>query len=95
MSGLSRAALRRQWRPLALIAVGRQRLVRHGPQQLDPLLDRWVGVEQAVCPAGGSLQRLGDVETVSYTHLRAHETVLDLVCLLLLAKKNTQHTPFT
>ena len=32
---------------------------------------------------------------VSYTHLRAHETVLDLVCRLLLEKKkqtNTQHT---
>ena len=27
------------------------------------------------------------IEPVSYTHLRAHETVLDLVCLLLLAKK--------
>ena len=26
-------------------------------------------------------------ESVSYTHLRAHETVLDLVCRLLLAKK--------
>eukprot|EP00657_Telonema_sp_P-1_P000360 TRINITY_DN10685_c0_g1_i1.p1 TRINITY_DN10685_c0_g1~~TRINITY_DN10685_c0_g1_i1.p1 ORF type:complete len:196 (+),score=14.69 TRINITY_DN10685_c0_g1_i1:75-662(+) len=26
--------------------------------------------------------------TVSYTHLRAHETVLDLVCRLLLEKKN-------
>ena len=25
---------------------------------------------------------------VSYTHLRAHETVLDLVCRLLLAQKN-------
>ena len=33
---------------------------------------------------------------VSYTHLRAHETVLDLVCRLLLEKKNkintTNHT---
>ena len=31
---------------------------------------------------------------VSYTHLRAHETVLDLVCRLLLEKKknNKQHT---
>ena len=35
---------------------------------------------------------------VSYTHLRAHETVLDLVCRLLLEKKNNyihtqiQHT---
>ena len=28
------------------------------------------------------------VGPVSYTHLRAHETVLDLVCRLLLEKKN-------
>ena len=28
---------------------------------------------------------------VSYTHLRAHETVLDLVCRLLLEKKNTNN----
>ena len=28
------------------------------------------------------------VRPVSYTHLRAHETVLDLVCRLLLEKKN-------
>eukprot|EP00656_Telonema_subtile_P005774 TRINITY_DN12638_c0_g3_i3.p1 TRINITY_DN12638_c0_g3~~TRINITY_DN12638_c0_g3_i3.p1 ORF type:complete len:106 (-),score=22.95 TRINITY_DN12638_c0_g3_i3:20-337(-) len=34
--------------------------------------------------------RVGDLHTfmpVSYTHLRAHETVLDLVCRLLLEKK--------
>ena len=30
---------------------------------------------------------LGGLEPVSYTHLRAHETVLDLVCRLLLEKK--------
>ena len=29
----------------------------------------------------------GEIDPVSYTHLRAHETVLDLVCRLLLAKK--------
>ena len=29
----------------------------------------------------------GTVTSVSYTHLRAHETVLDLVCRLLLEKK--------
>ena len=29
----------------------------------------------------------GCIVTVSYTHLRAHETVLDLVCRLLLEKK--------
>ena len=28
-----------------------------------------------------------DLYPVSYTHLRAHETVLDLVCRLLLEKK--------
>ena len=28
---------------------------------------------------------------VSYTHLRAHETVLDLVCRLLLENKNTNN----
>src|SRR5664280_3461562 len=28
--------------------------------------------------------------SVSYTHLRAHETVLDIVCRLLLEKKNRQ-----
>ena len=35
--------------------------------------------------------RTGDLAAlapVSYTHLRAHETVLDLVCRLLLEKKN-------
>ena len=36
--------------------------------------------------------------TVSYTHLRAHETVLDLVCRLLLEKKkhsDTKHASIT
>ena len=34
-------------------------------------------------------------DAVSYTHLRAHETVLDLVCRLLLEKKKTkQLSPF-
>ena len=30
------------------------------------------------------------ISAVSYTHLRAHETVLDLVCRLLLEKKKQQ-----
>ena len=29
-------------------------------------------------------------DPVSYTHLRAHETVLDIVCRLLLEKKNKE-----
>ena len=44
--------------------------------------------------ASGTAFRPGDVlstmngkTTVSYTHLRAHETVLDIVCRLLLEKK--------
>ena len=32
---------------------------------------------------------------VSYTHLRAHETVLDLVCRLLLEKKKKKHSAAT
>ena len=31
-------------------------------------------------------------DTVSYTHLRAHETVLDLVCRLLLENKKNKKT---
>ena len=34
-----------------------------------------------------SVSVLGSIHAVSYTHLRAHETVLDLVCRLLLEKK--------
>ena len=37
--------------------------------------------------APGALDRMGFTWAVSYTHLRAHETVLDLVCRLLLEKK--------
>ena len=35
---------------------------------------------------------LQDAGAVSYTHLRAHETVLDLVCRLLLEKKKKHKT---
>ena len=34
------------------------------------------------------------IEPVSYTHLRAHETVLDLVCRLLLEKKKKQRKKY-
>src|SRR5450756_2359634 len=34
-----------------------------------------------------------EYETVSYTHLRAHETRHDIVCRLLLEKKNKQISP--
>ena len=35
----------------------------------------------------------GKTPAVSYTHLRAHETVLDLVCRLLLEKKKKKRKP--
>ena len=41
-----------------------------------PGRSREVGIDQSANP-------------VSYTHLRAHETVLDIVCRLLLEKKKT------
>ena len=40
-------------------------------------------------PASDAGQR--QTEPVSYTHLRAHETVLDLVCRLLLEKKKKHY----
>ena len=43
--------------------------------------------------AGSDLKIANNVTPVSYTHLRAHETVLDLVCRLLLEKK--KHIPHT
>ena len=38
-------------------------------------------------PLAAVLKSLDVLGPVSYTHLRAHETVLDLVCRLLLEKK--------
>ena len=34
------------------------------------------------------IESVEGIKSVSYTHLRAHETVLDIVCRLLLEKKN-------
>ena len=42
--------------------------------------------------AGNSAVEGCGARAVSYTHLRAHETVLDLVCRLLLEKKNKHNT---
>ena len=44
------------------------------------------GVERAPDPPLGR-----GLDAVSYTHLRAHETVLDLVCRLLLEKNTPDH----
>ena len=50
----------------------------------DPVIYAAIEKERARQTAGIELIAS---ETVSYTHLRAHETVLDLVCRLLLEKK--------
>ena len=63
-------------------------------QYLDGELVRTLSTDVAV-GAGANVVIISNVyrphEPVSYTHLRAHETVLDFVCRLLLEKK-TQDT---
>ena len=50
------------------------------PRELAKLLSRWDQRQDQAMPWMQFIP-------VSYTHLRAHETVLDLVCRLLLEKK--------
>ena len=52
----------------------------------DSLGRYWDEVDEMIEDLEG--HRLAALGSVSYTHLRAHETVLDLVCRLLLEKKN-------
>ena len=44
-------------------------------------------IKQNIVGDIGTSQEIEAIKPVSYTHLRAHETVLDLVCRLLLEKK--------
>ena len=58
-----------------------------------------IDLDAGVMPDAGQHRVKGKADKhrdpVSYTHLRAHETVLDLVCRLLLEKKKTiQQNPF-
>ena len=56
---------------------------------------RWACLERDTRQTSAAIDRINEaiyivensIKTVSYTHLRAHETVLDLVCRLLLEKK--------
>ena len=45
------------------------------------------GLEVGTADGAVLLSGFITMDAVSYTHLRAHETVLDLVCRLLLEKK--------
>ena len=52
----------------------------------------WSEVFNRCIKFASALEKIGIVEgAVSYTHLRAHETVLDLVCRLLLEKKKKHY----
>src|SRR5664280_1599942 len=62
------------------IAHGQPRAVDATEQHGAVAHQRQRGMQLVRAPAQGS-------QPVSYTHLRAHETVLDLVCRLLLEKK--------
>ena len=56
-------------------------------------LDQQASQQVSLASGGGGG---GQSDPVSYTHLRAHETVLDLVCRLLLEKKKkTQNKQLT
>ena len=48
------------------------------------------GFETGLVGATPGEERVLELSSVSYTHLRAHETVLDIVCRLLLEKKKIQ-----
>ena len=66
----------------------RQDEERQGFRVTDPAAAQLLHAEEAG-PGDQESQRAIAlrIEAVSYTHLRAHETVLDLVCRLLLEKK--------
>src|SRR5665811_2481800 len=56
-------------------------------EKMQRLIDLAIGAKVDYFLVGGSLVISNYLDAVSYTHLRAHETVLDLVCRLLLEKK--------
>ena len=58
-------------------------MVANAEEKIDTLLQQLGKTLEA------GLSRI-HLNPVSYTHLRAHETVLDLVCRLLLETKNTR-----
>ena len=62
---------------------------RNNREEFRPIIDGiTIGLQALLIFIG--LLTLGIGGAVSYTHLRAHETVLDLVCRLLLEKKKIQ-----
>ena len=63
---------------------------RQGEEDERPLGDT-LPAKRVEHPADARIELFDRISiAVSYTHLRAHETVLDLVCRLLLEKKKKQ-----
>ena len=69
--------------PDRLVAEG-----RYGVMPGESFGDAQQAFEQAIAAASTADPWLAEQPPVSYTHLRAHETVLEIVCRLLLEKKN-------
>ncbi len=72
---------------MAVAALWRERL---GPERAQAALEVALlrqRAERKFSRAAEMFFTRDGLEPVSYTHLRAHETVLDLVCRLLLEKK--------
>ena len=60
---------------------------------IDPPYEDKQDYRRVISALNEGLKRFANgIYAVSYTHLRAHETVLDLVCRLLLEKKKKYHT---
>ena len=61
-----------------------KRQALESPNSSNSWVDYFLAFEMKLDELNGHIL---DIGSVSYTHLRAHETVLDLVCRLLLEKK--------
>ena len=68
--------------------VRRAQIARQNIQVFKPQIDNRYAVARVASHSGLQWDS-HTINAVSYTHLRAHETVLDLVCRLLLEKKTT------
>ena len=72
-------------RPLIGVVTSQNDIIP-GHVHLDQIVE---GVKKGVLMSGGTPLVFPTIGAVSYTHLRAHETLMNLVCRLLLEKKNT------
>eukprot|EP00656_Telonema_subtile_P009121 TRINITY_DN14279_c0_g1_i2.p1 TRINITY_DN14279_c0_g1~~TRINITY_DN14279_c0_g1_i2.p1 ORF type:complete len:478 (-),score=80.22 TRINITY_DN14279_c0_g1_i2:14-1447(-) len=85
-------SLRQELERLAVRNEALEREHQAAKDERDSMMQRLVSLETALDRTPRSKKGdLSSLEPVSYTHLRAHETVLDLVCRLLLEKKKTEN----